>query len=349
MNIDLRSLAAFRILLGLYFAWDVYSRVSFGRWDLAWYTSGEDSSYLDPNDTPHRGFLHRLWFYRGTTLEQSVIFLLTFCCAMGYTLGLSDILAVPLWFLVTANQNRNMHVHDGSDNFSRQLLLWTCFLPMAKVWKFRNKQPHRGSVVVSSVAAYGLATQILLMYLGTVFHRTIDLYGFDQVHKSEWLPPRLEAAHYALSGSFSVRENIINQLVQGSPTLSRGMTLAAMMAEFCCPILLFVLRPRFRLPFAIILVGLHGGLLVSMRLPHWQLVTIAAHLTLWVPSHLWDYYSARRSSGSQKDKSSSLPLQHSLHHRSNLFTRGIAAVLMLYMLLNFAGERRWIKKFDNGE
>lgn len=345
MKLDLRSLAAFRILLGFYFIWDIYSRLSLGRWDLAWYTSDEESSFLDSDDSPHKALLHRLWFYRGSSQLQILLFLLTLIAAMGYTVGFSDVFAVPLWVLVTAQQNRNMWMHDGSDNFSRQMLLWTCFLPMSTVWKIGNKKPHRRSVVVSSVAAYGLGLQVLLMYLGTVCHRTVDLYSFRHLHRSEWLPPKLDAVHYALSGSFAVRENYINHMIQTTPALSKTMTLAAMIVEFFCPIACVSLQQRWRYPFALALCGLHCGLLVSMRLPHWQLLAIATQSTVWLPSYVWDRWQPRPKG----KESHSKPLEYSKDHNPNIVVRLAATSLLVYMLLNFAGERRWIKKFDNGE
>lgn len=162
---DLRSLALFRILLGCYILYDIYTRLQHGRLSLAWYTSGGVSSeqsgvsytsFLHPHDTPHKNPIHLLWFYRGSEFCQLCLFgltaILAFMFALGYSGGYSGgyvysdkgnfnsynnrfvYVTILLWLNVTAMQCRNMHVHDGSDTFSRHLLLWSIFLPMNQLW-----------------------------------------------------------------------------------------------------------------------------------------------------------------------------------------------------------------------
>ncbi|MGH3054431.1 MAG: hypothetical protein ACRDL7_05575 [Gaiellaceae bacterium] len=89
------------------------------------------------------------------------------------------------------------------------------------------------SVSISGLPYLALSLQIVLMYLGTVFHRTTDLFGWH-VTQSEWLPPQLSAAHNALSGSFATRSYWLPQLIRSNATLSRNMTILAMVGELGC-------------------------------------------------------------------------------------------------------------------
>jgi hypothetical protein len=173
-----------------------------------------------------------------------------------------------------------MHVHDGSDNFCRQLLLWSCFLPIDAVWSWKGLlRPSRKSVVVSNLPMYGFCTQILaLMYMGTVCHRTVDLHNWKNLfYHPEWLPPQLTAVHYALSGSFAVRDNVINRFIQHHALVSQSMTLIALVVETLTPtgcVFGQWLVPVLRQFCAFLLVALHFGLLLSLRLPqHWQLLS----------------------------------------------------------------------------
>ena len=146
--LDLRSLAAFRILLGAYLLYDIYARLSLGRYDLAWYTSEPDErSFLAPTDTPHKAPLHQYWFYRGSAQVQVGLFGLSTVLAFWFTLGYrcNGALKILLWVTQVAQHSRNMEVTDGSDAYIRHLLFWSCFLPLAQVWsvdaKRRSKPP----------------------------------------------------------------------------------------------------------------------------------------------------------------------------------------------------------------
>jgi hypothetical protein len=169
-----------------------------------------------------------------------------------------------------------MHVHDGSDNFCRQLLLWSCFLPMDAVWSWKGLwRPSRKSVVISNLPMYGFCTQILLMSMGTVCHRTVDLHIWKNLfYHSEWLPPQLTAVHYALSGSFAVCDNVTNRFIQHHALLSQSMTLIALVVETLTQTgCVFGQWLVLRQSCAFLLVDLHFGLLLSLRLPHWQLLS----------------------------------------------------------------------------
>lgn len=354
LDIDLRSLAAFRICFGLYLLWDIYSRLSLGSMDLAWYTSGEANSILDADDTPHRSPFHRIWFFRGNGNVQMALFTTTAVLAALYTIGHPLCPKPLLWLLIVAQQNRNMHMHDGSDNFCRQLLLWTCFLPMDAVWSWKGRiRLTRESMIVSSLPMYGFCIQVVLMYVGTICHRTIDLYDWKNLHQSEWLLPQLSAVHYALSsGSFAVRDNWINRFIQNHFSVSQSMTLVAMIVEFLAPFGCLLGGPSLRSVCALLLVALHVSLLVSLRLPHWQLLTIVTHATVWIPNATWNRWCPE-SQKEMKDEVTRYkhPLQATKHASSGreAIPRVLQMLLLSYMLFNFAGERKWIPKLDSGE
>ena len=87
--------------------------------------------------------------------------------------------------------------------------------------------------------------------------------------------------------------------------LTQSMTMCAMIIETSCPCIgfgmLVLLRYQYHhdprkvriyqniLWYASILPlwTLHMGLLFSLRLPNWQIISITA-LTLWIPTNIWD-------------------------------------------------------------
>lgn len=310
--LDLRSLALFRILLGSYILYDTYARLSLGTYDLAWYTSDKPNhSYLWPNDSPHQAPLHKIWFYRGTARFQIVLFSVTIILALLFTVGwglrnhyVGSWIKILFFVAVVSYQNRNMEVHDGSDSFSRHLLLWSCFLPLADVWSLdawilnKSSRPtkqvtnaHQADrYAVSGLPCLAITLQIALMYWGTVAHRTIDNYGYrwESLRASQWLPPQLSAVHYALAGSFASRDHALNQFILQNKIVGQILTASAMGMESLAP-LGCLLCYQQRHVFAFLLFTLHLGLLVTINLPNWQLVGMLIQV-IWIPTHVWNNF-----------------------------------------------------------
>jgi hypothetical protein len=403
VDLDVRSLALFRILLGVYLLVEtVWGRLSLGKYDMAWYTSTPDStSYLEATDTPHKAPLHQIWFYRGSAELQYCLFGVTAVVAACFALGYccNGMLKVLVFILMTAQQSRNAYVHDGSDTFARHLLLWSCFLPLAETWsvdaylqrrKRRSSRSTRSNKktddndndpivtkTISTLPAYAICLQIVLMYWGPVLGRTTDLYSFSELGQSEWLPPQLSAVHYALSGSFAVRDNPMNDLIRSHPILGQILTASSMLVEgFVAP--LCFLFPKHRHWFAAVMVALHAGLLLHLRLPQWQCIAILAQ-TLWIPSHVWDSLlqvnncevqqqqitvdenTYKKTDGDHQATGAEIVAPRQPQRRlrivrrvrnnrhCHIVSRILQAFFFVYMIYNWAGERRWITKHDDGD
>ncbi len=399
---DVRSLAAFRILAGTYLMYDILSRLQHGRLSLLWYTSiPAEESFLDPNDTPHRSPIHRIWFYRGSESFQMCLFVLTFLLGASFALGYKcNVLSKTLlWMNVVAMNCRCMPPHDGSDTYFRHLLLWSIQLPVAQVWSVdayiaskcksntSNKKvlstamalspagtSHKYDDIENRAAVWGIRLQIVIMYLGTVMHRTIDRFGLWKMHKSPWLPPQLTAVHFALNSSFSPRDCWLGDIVRTTLPLSQFMTLTAMIMETFAPIACLVLNDDYIHISAFILWKLHFGLLALMNLPNWQFVGMFSNV-IWIPSWVWDTVQRRLSnrfpnafnppkipitstSLKKKDIDANTPVEthnmdddgkESKHKRSFRRRSLLSYFFLTYMLYDFAGNRNWISKVDNGD
>jgi len=398
---DVRSLAAFRILAGTYILYDIITRLQHGRLSLLYYTSTPaDASFFHPNDTPHKSPIHQIWFYRGSEMFQILLFTLTFLLALSFSLGYKCNVTTKtcLWLNIVAMQCRCMAVHDGSDSYFRHLLLWSIFLPLERVWSVdawmmrnrRGKYETRGEgngtkeearggeeeEVINNVTscyilekeltieALAIRLQIVLMYLGTVMNRTVDPYGYNPIRmfqQCKWLPPQLTAVHYALSGSLATRDIWLGNMVRTNPSISKIMTLAAMMIEGLAPILcLFVKENHVYIPqFA--LFQLHLGLFVLMNLPNWQMVGMIA-TTIFTPCWVWDkvqlklallYPNTFRQPGPVSLKKKDLAMGEESKSikstKKKRLLKPITYFLFGYMLYDFAGNRNWIRKIDSGD
>ena len=358
--IDTRSLATFRILLGLLLLYDTYIRFSLGRYDLYWYT---EDGFLAPSELPHQAPLHRIWFYRGGLEFQIICVSLSVLLSAYFTLGVSDS-AIPkiLLFVVhTAEQSRNMPAHDGSDSFVRHLLLWSCFLPLSRAWSLhalgKSKRTSKTLFPVSAVSGLpclALKLQIVFMYLGTVLLR-LETMGWT----SEWMPPYLSAVHYALSGSFAARDNFMTRYVIRTAWASKTMTVQAMLVEGVAPILC-LFDGRHSHFAALTMFMLHFGLILMVNLVNWQLVGMLIQV-IWIPSHVWDRWLGTDYTsggvGSNYKKSDGDALAHPENAtnmmpqpiKRNILSRGLQVFFFWYMIYNWMGNRNWIRKHDNGD
>jgi hypothetical protein len=401
---DTRALASFRILLGLYLLYDIYARLSLGKYDLAWYTSiPADRSFLKPNDTPHKAPLHLFWFYRGSAAFQIAIYTLTAILSLCFCLGWKchGILKTALWILQVAQHNRNMVLTDGSDSFVRHLLLWCCFLPLTEHWSIdavvgrRHRQinthgviiPSSNGRVVSGLPCLAIVVQIVLMYAGTVFHYTTDMLGgFNNTNLKDlvWLPPELSAVHYALSGAFATRHNVLTAIVRSNPTVSRTLTALVLLVVCVAPLACLFLpaatmtRSSLRQWPALILVLCHASLCLFRNLPNWELVGMLCQV-LWVPSAVWNQWGFasgirsicndgdsggnfteettiyKKTDGDDSNPAaskvavSSIEREQMLLLHSNPVSRFLQYFLYMYMIYNWLGTRGWIAKLDNGD
>ena len=349
--LDLRSLALFRIGLGLYLCYDVISRTLPGV-DVEWYSS---PGFLHPDDSPHGNVVHKIWFARTTPGLQYCLFAITFLLSIGLSVGkLTTIQSrLLLWVLVVSLQHRNMHVHDGSDNYTRQLLLWFSLLPdtvheqMAKTFARKAPRPSPNVVQVNSLACLGLSLQILLMYMGTIALRTIDGRPSKE-WSSEWT-----AVHYVIRDQFAIRSNAFVEWLRQQPLwVTQSMTKHAMLAEssaivwFLCP----NSTSRIRVWGSVVLGTLHFGLLLVTRLPNWQFIGMIASV-LWIPTCSWDRWQGisadwKKKASSKKGSSAS----SSSRSPSKLSPRRIWIYFYLsYSVYNFCGQRGWIAKHDGGD
>lgn len=366
---DLRSLATFRILMATYLLYDIFSRLQNGKYSLLWYTS---PGFLDPDDTPHRAPLHRIWFYRGSERCQILLFTVTFLLVISYGFGYKCNVysKTLLWVSIVSLQCRCMPPHDGSDTYVRHLILWSIGLPVEQMWsvdspKHKGKQNCHQLIIADTVSVWGIRVQFVFMYLGTVMARTVDIYGWN-IFNSPWLPPKLNAVHFALNNSFAARDSWIGDIVRTHLQLSQFMTLSAMIAEVIMPLMcIFIHEKYLYIPISVLFL-LHLGLFTLMNLPNWQFVAIIA-VVIWIPSQVWDKwqrYLAKRFPKRfnppkviisimemQKKDDSRTEDEISLKNgtRQRKIRPFITYFLFVYMIYDFIGTRHWIHQLDSGD
>ncbi len=275
-SIDLRSLAAFRIGLGLLILVDLKVRYA-----------SLDAHYTDAGVLSRAALITRfagvdfwsLHLASGTAWFQSLLFLMAAACAVGLVLGYRTRTCVVLsWLLLVSLQARNKMVSSGADDVMRLCLLWAFFLPLnarcsldarsVKALQWRSQS-------VVSVASAGLLLQVAAIYVFSV------LFKNHPVWHSEF-----SAVYYVLELDYFVRP--FGVWLRQFRSLVRALTGATYYWEAVGPLLAFVPGlPWLRSWVAFAFMFFHLGLMAALDIGIFPLACMVAWLP-FVRGEIWD-------------------------------------------------------------
>ena len=275
-GIDLRSLAAFRVGLGLAVIADVTAR----SWDLvALYT---DQGVLPGGlllATDGRGVYFSAHYWAGVhPAFQAALFLFSAACAVALIAGWRTRLAtLACWYLVASVQIRQPFAYLGGDSILRLMLFWGLFLPLGarfSVDGLRGRTPPRRNQHVSG-ATVALLLQVCFIYWATGIQKTGELWWNGQavayaLRADEWVTP------------FGV-------WLRDFPAVLTVFTDVTLAVEIFGPFLAFVAfwTPGFRLLTVALFWGFHAGLATTMNIGLFPLFAMVAWLP-FVPGTLWE-------------------------------------------------------------
>lgn len=268
VTIDRRSLAAFRIALGLVVLVDITRRVR----DLrAFYT---DSGVLPRSllATLYPGYgsasLHAL---SGSVAFQALLFALAAVAAVAMLVGYRTRLAVFLsLLLVVSVQLRNPLVLNSGDVLLRRLLFWGLFLPLGSRWGV--DATGEGEAAVVGPATVGLLAQVVVVYATN---------AVVKLRADVWL--RGDAVRYAFElDHFTIL--LGNALAGWAPLLTVADWL--WLALLVISPLLVLSTGRLRAALVGAFVAVHAGMALTLQLGVFPLVSIASLLPL-LPGGVW--------------------------------------------------------------
>ena len=164
--IDVRSLALFRICIGLILLVDILTRST----DIQQHYS--DLGVL-PREALWQLFLLSKWHWSlhawtGSVAGQTILFACAAACAVAVILGYRTRLALVLsWLLLASLHARNPILQYGADHLLRMLLFWSMFLPLGCYWsidRLRVVVPPDWPGRHLSMASAAILLQIFLFY-----------------------------------------------------------------------------------------------------------------------------------------------------------------------------------------
>lgn len=176
LGLDKRSLALFRVSLGLIVFLDSLDRIK-----------DAYDHYSDDGVLPREVVLKVHWnFYwvslhmmNGSAIFQQFLFLIhamfAFCMMIGYRTKLFTFLT---WFMVTSHHARNNLVGHGGDMYMRLILFWAMFVPTSSYFSvdrafLRIKRKAKRNLIVSG-GTIAIIVQVCLVYVSSYFHKYGD-------------------------------------------------------------------------------------------------------------------------------------------------------------------------------
>lgn len=272
-TLDLRSLALFRIGLGLVLFTDALTRAR-----------DTEIFYSDAGIMPRemfRAFFSRpsLYLLDGSTGFALALLLLTALVALVFVVGYrTQIASVVLWVLTLSIQNRNDWVNTGADAVMVALITWACFLPVGARFSLdARRAPARtpANVHVLSAATAALVVQMITIYFFNVVNKNTAPWW-----RGNAVMIALQIDEHATMIGVFVREHL--------QWLAKPLTYGTIFAESVPVLLLLPWKNHWLRIFSFAMLwGLHLGFAVCMYLGLFSPACMAGWLAL-LPSTVWD-------------------------------------------------------------
>ncbi len=276
-GIDRRSLAAFRIGLGLMLATDLFDRSLTLRehYTAAGVFPREAALELRPDTR----LLH-LYLLNDSAGWVMSLFGLAFVAALCVMLGYRTRLATAVsYFLLLSVTRRNPFVTHTGDQLLQVLTFWGLFLPLGSRLSLDRLRGRGGSTPpprVLSLATAAVLLQICLFYF---------MAGFFKRRYDVWT--RGEAL--GVFANFELYARPFGVYLRDHPLVCQVFTYATLALELGAPILL--LSPWFtrwiRTLLFFLLTAFHLGIQLAAYIGIFQLVSIVG-ITLFLPGWAWD-------------------------------------------------------------
>lgn len=273
-QIDLRSLAAFRIALAGVVTLDLLIKA---KSLTAFYT---DQGILPRELVMQSADWWEFSFHlaSGGYWFQLLILIISVAIGLSLLFGYQTRIAtILLWLSVLSLQNRNSLILHSGDALIRLMLFWSIFLPLGARWSIDNywKAPSKAQGICN-LASFAILIQLLSMYLFTALIK----------NHPEWNKDFL-AIYYALQ--LEQFTTPLGAWLGQQLALTKFLTAVTFYLELYGPIALVVpVVVRYaRWVVPLMFVGLHVSIAATMNLGMFPWICVAAWI-LFVPSGVWE-------------------------------------------------------------
>ncbi len=271
VRVDTRSLAVFRIFVGLLVVADLLLRAR----NFSFYYT--DDGIVPQELAEANTAEHAISVYYLTSEPAAIagLFALTALVALSLIVGYRTRAATVLTFLLVISlDHHNPFVTSYADTLFRLLLFWAIFLPLGERWSVdaihADREPRS---TVASLATFFALAQMVMMYLQ------------NGIHKRE---STLWQSGEATPLIFGIEEMtfLLGEPLGAFPTL---LTYGGLLWFYMLlgSWLLILLRGRLRLPLIALFVGGHISFALTVRIGAFAYVALAG-LVLFVQTPVWE-------------------------------------------------------------
>lgn len=270
VRIDTRTLAVFRVLVGLLIVADVLLR--FRNFRFFYTEEGVVPQSLATASTPDYAF--SVYYFTTDTTLIFALFVLQALIAVQLIVGYKTRIATVLSFLfVVSLDHHNPLVLSYADTLFRLLMFWAIFLPLGERWSvdaIHADRAPRGSVV--GVASAAILLQMIVMYV---------VNGYHKAHSELWITGEAAVLVFGLDNITF----LLGDVMRNVPVLLQigGFTWYAMLL-FAWVLLLLQGRKRTLL-VGLFLAG-HAAFAITVRIGAFPYVSIAGVL-LFLQASFW--------------------------------------------------------------
>ena len=273
VEIDARSLAVFRVVVGVLILADLLSRAR--NFSLMYTDDGLVPQELATEMTADNAF--SVFYFTSDPTLIAALFVLHALFAVQLIVGYKTRLAIVVSFLfVVSLDHQNPLVLSYADVLFRLLLFWAIFLPLGERWSvdaLQRRRPARAGI--ASVASALILSQMVYMYARNGYNKYQDDSGLWQSGEATPKIMGLDEMTFLL-GDY-VREVPAVLLQLGGLTWYYILILSP---------LLLVLRGRPRMLFAAVFMGGHATFALTVRIGAFAYVALAG-LVLFFQAPFW--------------------------------------------------------------
>ena len=282
--IDVRSLAFFRVCIGMVLLVDLLTR------SMVIEQHYSDLGVL-PREALWQFFLLGKWHWSlhaltGSVAGQSILFVFAIACAVALTLGYRTRLATVLsWLLLASLHARNPMLQYGGDHLLRMMLFWSIFLPLGSYWsidRMRGVAAQGGPTLYTSMASVAIMSQMFMLYF------------FSSLFKRNEIWQAGEGLQLAFS-NYMFSKPLAHHLLEYPGFLEQASFVIPWL-QLLVPFLLFVpwRTVRFRMAAIVLLAGFHVAIEFLLETGMFQYVGLSG-LILFLPGAFWDrFFSGRK-------------------------------------------------------
>lgn len=279
-ELDLRSLALFRVLLGLFV---LLTLASFWGDTSAFFTDAGVLPRVDLVESPYANLWLCFHMGSGTWLSQAFLNALLGFFAVGLMAGWrTPWMVAGCWILLNSLQVRNPFVGDRGDLQLSLMLFWAFFLPLGAAWSADAKAGRTPWGKERGLAAAALVTQFGLIYLFAAYYKN----GPFWLTRGDGLEHSLISPLFATDFSLWLAESAHGYLRLGNYSVIAGELFVAML--LLCPWTVGTVRP---IAVALLLL-FHLGVAALFQLGLFPWIGALLPLAL-LPKEFWEGWGRR--------------------------------------------------------